>query len=130
VNVLSHEVAEAITDEGEIGWWVNSGPNAGDEMADLCNFTFTGYYYTPNGTAATETIGGRNFLVQLLWVNQETPQGQPIGCQQGWAGGAARTFAALRGRVHSRMSTTSGPHSAVGRPHIMPMGRRTGASPF
>ena len=85
VNTLSHELAETVTDQNGNAWWVSSGPHAGYENGDLCNFTFGSYYFAPNGAAVNQSIGGKDFLVQMLWVNMETAQGAPVGCQQNWA---------------------------------------------
>jgi hypothetical protein len=80
VNVLSHEFAETITDENGTAWWVTS---TGDELGDLCNFQF-GTMFNANGALANQSLGGKYFLVQTLWVNAETSTGAPVGCQQNW----------------------------------------------
>ncbi len=80
VNLLAHELAETITDENGNAWWVTT---SGDEIGDLCAWMF-GNVYLANGAYANESIGGKYFLLQMLWVNAETAQGAPVGCQQNW----------------------------------------------
>jgi hypothetical protein len=83
VNTLSHELAETVTDENINAWYTFHGDTL-DEVADLCNFNFGSAYTTGNGALANESFGQKNFLVQMLWVDMETTQGTPVGCQQSW----------------------------------------------
>ena len=84
INLLAHEWAETITDENGTAWWVTT---TGEEMADLCAWNF-GNVYVANGAYANQSLGGKNFLMQMLWVNAETPLGAPVGCQQSWTASA------------------------------------------
>jgi hypothetical protein len=121
VNTLTHELAETITDDNQTAWYVNVGPNAGDEIGDLCNFNFGSVYQTPNGTSANQPLGGRNFFIQMLWVNAETSLGAPIGCQNTWT---STTVASSSKRpLHvSHVVLASRPVAPAG-PHIMRMKR-------
>ncbi len=110
VNLLAHEWAETITDENGTAWWVTT---TGDEMADLCAWSF-GNVYVSNGAYANQSLGGKNFLVQMLWANAETALGAPIGCQQNW------TASARPGARAPHVVMTSWP-LAVPKRHVMHM---------
>lgn len=109
VGVLTHELAEATSDEHLDAWYVDSGANSGEEMADLCAWLFGSYSYAANGTRYNQVLGGKDFLVQMLWVNDVTAQGNPVGCQQSWVstGAAIRRAAplALRGTPRRALGT-------------------------
>src|SRR5581483_5546453 len=47
-------------------WFHNSGSG---ENGDLCNFNFGPTFTTPNGAQANMTLGGQNYLIQQLWLN-------------------------------------------------------------
>lgn len=86
VNLMAHEFGETITDENLNAWFTSTG----DEMADTCAWQFGTAYRTSNGSLANEALGGKNFLLQMLWVNAVNSEGAAVGCQQSWAIGAAR----------------------------------------
>jgi hypothetical protein len=117
VNPLAHELAETITDENGNGWFVSSGPSAGSEMADLCDVLFGPLYPTANGAQANQSLAGKNFLVQMLWVNVETAQGTQLGCEQ--------TFitppSASRRRPRTPTDMTAPPGPLIAGRHIMRM---------
>jgi hypothetical protein len=119
VNVLSHELSETVTDENLNAWWVYQG-NTGYEMADLCNFNFGTTFRTVNAATANESIGGRDFLVQMLWVNMEDAAGLPIGCQQGWTMGASE---AARNGLRAPAVVTASRQPSANRRHVMAMYR-------
>ncbi|HKT48692.1 MAG TPA: hypothetical protein VJV96_00250 [Candidatus Angelobacter sp.] len=66
-NVIAHELSEAVTDPNLTAWYDNTG----QELADKCNFTFGSTFPAPNGSQANVALGGRNFLLQQLWINSK-----------------------------------------------------------
>jgi phosphate-induced protein 1 len=80
VNVLAHETEETNTDENLNAWF----DNAGAENADKCAWNFGTTYTTGNGSAANENIGGRDWLIQMNWVNAVNRKNRPVGCAQHW----------------------------------------------
>jgi hypothetical protein len=62
VNVMSHELAETVTDPLGTAWF---GP--GGEVGDLCAWNFGSWFTLPNGTAANIWLGDRYYLVQQLF---------------------------------------------------------------
>jgi len=64
-SIMTHELDEAVTDPHGDAWY----DNAGNEVADLCNFTFGSVYSTANGSIANVRLGARDFLLQEEWVN-------------------------------------------------------------
>ena len=112
VNVLAHEFAETATDPNGNAWFDQSG----NEIGDLCNFNFGAVYATGSGAVANEALGGKNFLVQMLWVNALTPQGVPVGCRQGWSGSslvAAHTGRAVLSNNAALYLTPRAPHKML-----------------
>ena len=81
VNVLAHETEETTTDENLNAWY----DIIGNENADKCAWQFGAWYLTTNGAKANENIGGKDFLIQMNWVNATTGK-KPVavGCRQGW----------------------------------------------
>jgi hypothetical protein len=66
VSIMTHELDEAVTDPHGDAWY----DAAGNEVGDLCNFTYgSGLYRTANGSIANLHLGSRNFLIQEDWVN-------------------------------------------------------------
>lgn len=77
INVVAHEVEEATTDYDLNAWFDNSGLENADKCAWMFGTTFN------NGTGlANMTIGAKDFLIQMNWVNQGSG-----GCLQGLSGG-------------------------------------------
>lgn len=74
VNTLAHETEETTTDEDLNAWF----DRRGQENADKCAWMFGTTYTTGNGSTANVKIGGKDFLVQMNWIN--TGNG---GCRQG-----------------------------------------------
>jgi len=112
VDALAHEIEETTTDE-ELNAWFDLQADTLYEIGDLCNFQFGPTFMTNNGTPANQTLGGRPFLVQMNWVNEETARGTPVGCVQGWPpSGLAATHPGHRVQPNSGAShgTPSGPH--------------------
>jgi hypothetical protein len=67
-SVISHELSEAVTDPDLNAWFQTS---SGEENGDLCNFNFGTTFRVANGSAANQTLGGRNFLIQQMWLNAQ-----------------------------------------------------------
>src|SRR5438093_10218377 len=81
VNLISHETEETTTDENLDAWYDASGA----ENADKCAWQFGQTYTTGNGSTANISVGGRDWLVQMNWVNATvSKKGGPVGCKQGW----------------------------------------------
>ena len=84
MNVLAHEVEETTTDENLNAWY----DLIGNENADKCAWQFGATHTTSNGAQANIQIGGKDFLVQMNWVNATTAgrgnKQYPVGCKQGW----------------------------------------------
>ncbi len=81
VNLISHETEETTTDENLDAWY----DAVGAENADKCAWKFGQTYQTTNNNStANMNIGGKDWLIQMNWVNATTTQGGPIGCRQGW----------------------------------------------
>ncbi|HZH41564.1 MAG TPA: hypothetical protein VFD85_11160 [Gemmatimonadales bacterium] len=74
VNTLAHETEETTTDEDLNAWF----DRRGEENADKCAWQFGTTHVTGNGSTANVTIGGKDFLVQMNWINSGNG-----GCRQG-----------------------------------------------
>jgi uncharacterized protein YjdB len=120
VTVLTHELAETVTDEYGNGWYSDSLGSSNGEIGDLCNFKFGTTSASGNGAEANQTIGGKNFLIQMLWVNADSPNGRRVGCQQGWSGTTA-----VMAQRRPFTPKSFGRAAIVGYRHIMPMYRKS-----
>jgi hypothetical protein len=103
INVLAHEIEEATTDPDLNAWFDASGQENADKCAWMFGTTFN------NGTGlANMTIGAKDFLIQMNWVNSGNG-----GCLQGLSGGtnqppvAAYTFSCNASRFCSFDGTSS-----------------------
>ena len=65
LSSLAHELIETVTDP-DLDAWTNDG---GVENADLCAWQFGGVRTLADGSKSNVTVGGRNYLLQLEWVN-------------------------------------------------------------
>ena len=65
VNTLAHETEEATTDPLLNAWF----DRRGQENADKCAWKFGSTYTAANGMPANMNLGGKDFLVQMNWVN-------------------------------------------------------------
>ena len=79
VNLIAHELSESVTDPTGGGWYNNSI----FENGDLCAWTFSPYFPTPNGSYYNLQLGNRLYLSQRIWVNA-------LGgyCSMSWINGA------------------------------------------
>lgn len=78
VNLVAHELSESATDPLANAWY----DQYGQENADKCVWLFgktQGAEYNSGSGVANTTIGTKNFLVQLLWINQPG-----VGCVLGY----------------------------------------------
>lgn len=64
-NTIAHELEETTSDPQLNAWY----DNRGQENADQCVWTFGDEYRTDNGARANMNLGGRDFMIQLNWVN-------------------------------------------------------------
>ncbi len=65
VNVVAHELVEAVTDPTIEAWF----DSYGDENADKCAWTFGHTYSLGNGSKANVRLGARDYMIQQNWVN-------------------------------------------------------------
>jgi len=65
VNIMSHELDEAVTDPDLNAWF----DRRGNENGDKCNFNFGPTSTLPSGAHYNQTFGTRNYLIQQNWVN-------------------------------------------------------------
>ena len=65
VNVVAHELVEAVTDPTIEAWF----DSYGDENADKCAWTFGHTYTLGNGSKANVRLGARDYMIQQNWVN-------------------------------------------------------------
>jgi hypothetical protein len=79
VNVIAHEIGEAVTDPDGNAW--GTGQN---EVGDKCNFNFSEQHRAPNGINATAKVGTKYYMIQKLW----TPTNGG-GCYSGYSPPAA-----------------------------------------
>ncbi len=63
-NVLVNEIFDAMLDPEFTAWYDKFAL----EPADKCAWSFGKTYKAPNGANANVAIGGRNYLLQQLWV--------------------------------------------------------------
>ena len=63
-SVMAHEAEEALTDPDLNAWYDSSG----QENADKCAWKF-GSTQPVNGALYNQTLGGRNWLIQMNWEN-------------------------------------------------------------
>ena len=65
-SVLAHELLEASSDPLLNAWFDTHG----EENADKCAWKFGKTFPANNGSIYNQTIGTRNFLIQMNWVNR------------------------------------------------------------
>lgn len=84
-NVMAHELSETVTDPDLDAWF----DSMGNEVGDLCNFTFGPTFVNGNGSQFDVVLNGRQFLIQQLWLNASGGL-----CSMSWEGGKARRVGA------------------------------------
>jgi hypothetical protein len=67
-SVLVNEIFDAMLDPEFNGWY----DKFAFEPADKCAWSFGKTYKTPNGARANVALGGRDYLLQQLWVPSAT----------------------------------------------------------
>jgi Phosphate-induced protein 1 conserved region len=66
VNIVAHELEEAVTDPLLSAWY----DNGGQENADKCAWNFGPSYTTANGSKANMRLGdGKDYYIQQNWLN-------------------------------------------------------------
>ncbi len=80
VNLIAHETEETTTDENLDAWY----DAVGAENADKCAWNFGSTYTTSNGATANIVVGGKDWLIQMNWVNAAIKKSGPVGCKQSW----------------------------------------------
>jgi hypothetical protein len=70
-SVIAHELVETVTDPLGTAWWDSQRRSStyGYENSDMCAWNFGSVYQTSNGAYANYNSGGKNYLLQQLWVN-------------------------------------------------------------
>ena len=63
-SIIAHELEEATTDPG-LNAWTDYGENA-----DKCAWRF-GTTFNSNGAPANQSLGGRDYLIQMNWINAD-----------------------------------------------------------
>ena len=87
---VSLQVASPVSRGGETeGTTTDENLNAwydffGNENADECAWQFGTTFPGINGAQANAAIGGKDFLIQLNWVDASDAAGNPIGCRNHW----------------------------------------------
>jgi hypothetical protein len=68
-SVIIHEMCESLTDpQPEYGpAWLD--PYQSSEIGDMCAWRFDPTYHTLQNSRANVRFGGRDFLIQQMWVN-------------------------------------------------------------
>ena len=67
VSILANVIANSATDPLFSGWYDRNGL----EPADKCAWSYGDTYTTANGARANVRVGGRDYLLQQLWVPGE-----------------------------------------------------------
>ena len=65
INWVAHDIAGILTNTTLTGWY----DRLGNENSDKCLNKFGALYQTPNGGLANVKLGGRDYLLQMNWVN-------------------------------------------------------------
>ncbi|MSY59069.1 MAG: hypothetical protein F2663_01300 [Actinobacteria bacterium] len=77
INVLSHELAEAITDPHGDAWYDSNGDENGDKCAWYWGTTGNSVNLLPGSVGAhyTQTVNGHHYFAQLEWSQLNVPPG-------------------------------------------------------
>lgn len=65
INWVAHDISGMLTNPTLTGWF----DRLGNENSDKCVGRFGSTYQTPNGALANVNIAGRDYLLQMNWVN-------------------------------------------------------------
>ena len=65
VNWIAHDISGILTNPAKTGWFDREGK----ENSDKCLNKFGPLYQTPNGALANVKLAGRDYLLQVNWVN-------------------------------------------------------------
>lgn len=65
ISILLHELIEVITDPVPPTGWIDG---FGNENGDLCAYSYGGVKRLSSGAFFNQEVGGRKYLVQLMWA--------------------------------------------------------------
>lgn len=65
INWIAHDIAGVLTNPSGTAWF----DRLGKENSDKCLNMFGPTYQAPNGALANVRLGGRDYLLQMNWVN-------------------------------------------------------------
>ena len=65
ISVIAHELSETVSDPQGNGWYDATGAENGDK----CAWNFGTTYRAVNGALANVNIGGKDYLIQQMWLN-------------------------------------------------------------
>lgn len=65
INIIAHELAEAVTDPTLASWYFSNG----NELADQCAWSFSTTYSCGSACKYNVQLGGKQYLLQTLWEN-------------------------------------------------------------
>ena len=65
INWVAHDISGMLTNPSGAGWY----DRLGNENSDKCVNRFGSTYQTPNGALANVNLAGRDYLIQMNWVN-------------------------------------------------------------
>lgn len=67
INWIAHDISGMLTNKTGTGWY----DRLGKENSDKCLNRFGTLYQTPNGGLANVKLHGRDYLLQMNWVNDD-----------------------------------------------------------
>jgi Phosphate-induced protein 1 conserved region len=65
ISVIAHELSETVSDPQGTGWYDSTGAENGDK----CAWNFGQTYRAVNGSFANVNMGGKDYLIQQMWLN-------------------------------------------------------------
>ncbi len=65
ISVIAHELSETVSDPQGTGWYDANGQENGDK----CAWNFGTTYKAVNGALANVNVGGKDYLIQQMWLN-------------------------------------------------------------
>jgi hypothetical protein len=98
INTISHEHNEAITDpltdDSDFAWIADDGLGGtpGDEIGDLCAYTFGAALGTFGGQPYNQLINGNHYSLQEEFSNAASTPAGKVGCVQKRGGAASSVF--------------------------------------
>jgi hypothetical protein len=68
IDTIAHETVEAVTDPTGVGWMDPNGQEVGDKCQSGPQYGTPAGFAT-NGSPFNQVVGGREYLLQLMWSN-------------------------------------------------------------